>query len=183
MWAVREGLPVTRAELVEYTLRTADQFSDLEEMERALFLAEQEISRGKRVPQELKERIAGLRQGLADQLRNAGAVVEALRQVVPESPTTNVRITPTVTVGQPFPHFLIAYQRSTGTLIECTGFDLHDMERIAARRTELEQQHGGADYEVVLIATHSEEDLLKTHARYFKNPEQLASKVSRENKN
>ncbi len=52
---------------------------------------------------------------------------------------------------------------------------------VVARRTDLEQQHrGDPDYEVVLIASHSEADLLKTHARYFKNLAQLASpKVSK----
>jgi hypothetical protein len=73
-------------------------------------------------------------------------------------------------------YFLLVYDRSTGVLHELTEF--RDEDRSAARRARLDQelrQRDHADVEVVLLGARSKEDLLKTHARYFRSvPELIA---------
>lgn len=175
---VRPGAPVTRAELVDYTLDISDQVADSEGVENTYLRLQRYADGLEFVPPDVRDGLAQLRHRIADNIRNTAALVEAIRKVVPDGVSMPVQITPAATTdGKHFPHFLIAYRRSTGTLVECTGFDLDHIDSIIARRTEIEQAHrDDPDYEVVLLASHSEGDLLRTHARYFKNLSQLASK-------
>ena len=54
---------------------------------------------------------------------------------------------------------------------------MKEIEVALAIRTGLERAHlNDPDFEVVLLASESEQALLKTHARYFKNAASLATK-------
>lgn len=70
-------------------------------------------------------------------------------------------------------HFLLVYDRSTGTLVE-----LKEMDTEAARdaRAALEVKHRGhPDIEIVVLNADSAAALRHTHARYFKTPRELTA--------
>jgi len=103
------------------------------------------------------------------------AMFEALRDVVPVTPASSMLIGQVApATGADVPHFLVAYRRSTGALLEVRSFTSAHVDDAVALRARLEQEHrGDADFEVVLLASRSEAELRQTHARYFKNLEQL----------
>ncbi len=167
-----EGSPVTRVEVVEYTIQLADMLSELEVVEQMLATYDATAARASGAPS-----LETVRNRLAELYRNTGSVIKALSKIVPTGGATPLAITPTVRSERTFPHFLIAYRRSSGTVLEWTPFEMTDIDRIVAQRTQLEEDHrGDPDFEVVLLASHSEQDILRTHARYFKNLPELAVK-------
>jgi hypothetical protein len=72
--------------------------------------------------------------------------------------------------------FLVDYDRRRGVLIEFRRFS--DAEKEIAERARLEREislgQEGMDREIVILDAASEEDLRKTHQRYFKTIEQIA---------
>jgi len=74
--------------------------------------------------------------------------------------------------------FLIEYSRRQGRIIMFKSFDDQDREKAANVRLEMElelNRRGTSDPEVVLLEATSEEDLRKTHRRYFETAAQIGS--------
>ncbi|MFM2449343.1 MAG: hypothetical protein RIS44_1793 [Pseudomonadota bacterium] len=71
--------------------------------------------------------------------------------------------------------FLVDYDRATGSLIEMTLYtDLLRGEAERARLTlEMKHLESGVSREVVLLEAASEQDLRRSHRRYFEGLEQL----------
>jgi hypothetical protein len=77
--------------------------------------------------------------------------------------------------ADPMKYFLLVYHQPSGRLD--LEEEYSDAARQAAldRRFELEHLYRTApDYEVVLLGARSKEDLVQTHARYFKSVRELA---------
>ena len=74
--------------------------------------------------------------------------------------------------------FLIHYDRNQGRIISMESFG--DSERAAAQeaRLALELELNGANDEVVLLDAEAEEDLRKTHRRYFEALSELLNPPS-----
>lgn len=74
--------------------------------------------------------------------------------------------------------FLIEYSRRLGRITVFKRFDDQDREKAANVRLEIElelNRRGAKDQEVVLLEATSEEDLRKTHRRYFESAAQIGS--------
>ncbi len=72
-------------------------------------------------------------------------------------------------------HFLLIYDRSSGTLVRQTGFGT-SAEAIRARfEAELEYR-GCPEMEIVALSAESEEALRRTHGRYFMSLSELAGR-------
>lgn len=79
--------------------------------------------------------------------------------------------------------FLLEYDRSEGRLVKFEKFN--DSERSQAENSrlnlELDLSRKGVRHEVVLLQADSEEDLRRTHRRYFESLSQLlASHIGRD---
>jgi hypothetical protein len=73
-------------------------------------------------------------------------------------------------------YFLLVYHQPTGRLELEEEFS--DAARLAAldRRFELEREYRTSpEFEVVLLGARSKDDLIQTHARYFKSVGELAA--------
>lgn len=73
-------------------------------------------------------------------------------------------------------YFLLVYHQPTGRL--ALEEEYSDPARDAAldRRFELERKYRmSPEFEVVLLGARSKEDLIQTHARYFKSVRELAA--------
>ena len=74
--------------------------------------------------------------------------------------------------------FLIKYQRSSGKVQELRQFKDTDREDAEDARLESELELLGdqnLDYEVLLLEAETEAALRKTHSRYFKTAQEIAS--------
>ena len=72
----------------------------------------------------------------------------------------------------------MGYLRKTGRLV--VAHPCADTGEVVRRRRALEEDHrGDTDFEVVLLASQSKADLLRTHARYFEGLVDLAADVPR----
>jgi len=74
--------------------------------------------------------------------------------------------------------FLIEYSRRKGHIITLKRFDDQDLEKAANDRLQMElelNRRGTSDQEIVLLEATSEDDLRKTHRRYFENAAQIGS--------
>lgn len=65
--------------------------------------------------------------------------------------------------------FLIQYDRKLGSIVSLTPFEDGVRERAENARLDLELRlnNAGIEHEVVLLEAPSEEDLRRTHRRYF----------------
>ena len=63
--------------------------------------------------------------------------------------------------------FLIRYHRPTGD-ITLKRFD--DLSKAMIERFRLEEENTDPDTEIVVISANSEQDLRRSHSRYFSNP-------------
>jgi hypothetical protein len=72
--------------------------------------------------------------------------------------------------------FLIDYERGTGKLVSIRRFDSAGAVEAADARLELELDlnRRGINREVVLLEAASENDVRKTHRRYFESVSELA---------
>ncbi len=72
--------------------------------------------------------------------------------------------------------FVIAYDKSTQSLLTVDRFPVSARARADARRLELESEYRDrlVDVEVSVLEATSKQALLKTHARYFRSAAQLA---------
>jgi len=77
--------------------------------------------------------------------------------------------------------FLVEYDRSRGSVARLTTFN--DAEREAAENDrlalELKRHQQGIKTEIVLLEAASEDDLRRTHRRYFENLEEIAKSSAR----
>jgi hypothetical protein len=72
-------------------------------------------------------------------------------------------------------YFLLVYDRSTGAL-ELTEFGEDEAARASRKRFERElAERGHPEVEVVLLWSPSRAALERTHARYFKNVDELTA--------
>ncbi len=66
-------------------------------------------------------------------------------------------------------HFLIVYQRSTGTLLEFKEFPEPDRAKALSEGFAREMhERNNPDIEVIILGADSREALMRTHGRYFK---------------
>lgn len=73
-------------------------------------------------------------------------------------------------------YYLVGYRRTTGRLV--VAFPCADSSEVLIQRRALEEKHRkDPDFEVVLLASQSEADLRRTHARYFEGLVELAADV------
>lgn len=76
-------------------------------------------------------------------------------------------------------HFLMHYDRSTGTLVSIERFS--DATKASAARLVLERslRTRGIDHEVVILQAADEAALRLTHARYFMTPREIVESFSK----
>lgn len=74
--------------------------------------------------------------------------------------------------------FLIEYNRSEGRIVTFQTFDVSRKREAEQKRfgIELELNREGINHEVVLLTAESEDELRRTHRRYFENVQQLMKK-------
>lgn len=73
-------------------------------------------------------------------------------------------------------HFLVVYDRTAGELVSLDQFESASSAMQARFRAEAEHR-GRKDVEVVALTAASEEDLRRTHGRYFLGLDELASRI------
>lgn len=73
-------------------------------------------------------------------------------------------------------HFLLVYDRDAGRLIRQQQFDA-DSEALQARFDAEREFRGRPEVEIVALTADSEEDLRRTHARYFLDLGQLVDRM------
>jgi hypothetical protein len=74
-------------------------------------------------------------------------------------------------------HFLLVYDRNSGRLIRQQRFDA-DSEALQARFDAEHEFRGRPEVEIVALTAESEDDLRRTHARYFLDLAQLVDRMS-----
>ena len=74
-------------------------------------------------------------------------------------------------------HFLLVYDRASGELVRQHAYD--DDTAALRARFEAEREFGEQpNIEIVALSAASEEDLRRTHARYFLRLDELAARMS-----
>lgn len=73
-------------------------------------------------------------------------------------------------------HFLLIYEKSTGTLRSISEHG-SSSDALKARYEAEDRFRGNRDVEVVALSAASREALEKTHSRYFKSLKQLAGQT------
>jgi hypothetical protein len=76
--------------------------------------------------------------------------------------------------------YLIEYNRPQGRLVTFKTFDQSDRTLAANLRLEIELDlnRKGIDHEVVILEAANENDLRRTHRRYFEDLSQIAKSIS-----
>lgn len=74
-------------------------------------------------------------------------------------------------------HFLVVYDRTAGALMRLEQFESASSAMQVRFRAEAELR-GQRNVEVVALTAASEEDLRRTHGRYFLGLDELASRIS-----
>lgn len=73
-------------------------------------------------------------------------------------------------------HFLLVYDRATGQLVRQATFG--DGSSALTARFEAEAEFAGRpEIEIVALSAASEEDLRRTHARYYLSLDELAARI------
>lgn len=73
-------------------------------------------------------------------------------------------------------HFLLVYDRDAGQLISKKRFAA-DADALRARFKAEHEFRGRPEVEIVVLTAGSEEDLMRTHGRYFLGLEQLVERM------
>ena len=71
-------------------------------------------------------------------------------------------------------HYLVVFDRSKGSVLRHKRYNDRD-EALAARFATEREHHADPNIEVVVLGARSWEALKRTHGRYFKGFDQLAS--------
>jgi hypothetical protein len=74
-------------------------------------------------------------------------------------------------------YFLLVYDRDAGRLIRMQRFDA-DAEALQARFDAEDEFRGRSEVEIVSLTAGSEQDLRRTHGRYFLDLAQLVDRMS-----
>lgn len=74
-------------------------------------------------------------------------------------------------------HFLLVYDRDAGRLIRKELFDA-DSQALQARFEAEHEFRGRPEVEIVALTAESEEELMRTHGRYFLDLAQLVDRMS-----
>lgn len=71
---------------------------------------------------------------------------------------------------------LVVYDRAAGALVKARVFG--DRVRALKERFRLERAYGdtGGNLEVVVLVSRTQEDLMRTHSRYFRSLEELTNR-------
>jgi hypothetical protein len=78
---------------------------------------------------------------------------------------------------RPVSHFLVVYDRATGELLRMERYESDDSALQARFRAESEfSARGGV--EIVALTAATEDDLRRTHGRYFLDAEDLAARLA-----
>lgn len=75
-------------------------------------------------------------------------------------------------------HFLLIYDRDAGELVRTTQYE-QAVEALNARFAAESEFKGRSEIEIVALSADSEEDLRRTHARYFLGLDELAARMAR----
>jgi hypothetical protein len=71
-------------------------------------------------------------------------------------------------------HYLVVYDRRLGKVLEQASYN--DSSQALAARFDAERTHRGQpEIEVVVLSAGSRDELVRTHARYFKGAQELAA--------
>jgi hypothetical protein len=89
------------------------------------------------------------------------------------SPTTGI-VTPNI---QPVAHFLLIYDRKAGKLVRKQEYAT-DAQALEARFAAEAEYGVRENIEIVAISAASEEELRKSHGRYFLTSEQLGQRLA-----
>jgi hypothetical protein len=73
-------------------------------------------------------------------------------------------------------HFLVVYDRTAGELMRLEQYESAGLAMQARFRAEAEHR-GHKNVEVVALSAASEDDLKRTHGRYFFGLDELASRI------
>lgn len=73
-------------------------------------------------------------------------------------------------------HFLVVYDRTAGELLRLEQYESAGSAMQARFKAEAENR-GRKDVEVVALSAASEDDLRRTHGRYFLGLDELASRI------
>lgn len=181
-----QGAEVTRAEVLAYLrddvsleISEAEAFQlQFEEM-RDSYLPVQEAARCSgdatimAMERNVSERMPVIEGFARQRLAAAGAMFDALAglgEMVPPSIASGAVIEDDHGACV---FYLVAYHRSTGQLARAVPCS--NEREVRTLRAKLEgESRGNPDFEVVLLASCSKEDLLATHARYFHGLVELA---------
>lgn len=174
------GARVSRVEVLGYVRDLSDTIHDVEMEEERVLTETEEFARVESMlpgPEREVRRTAvhAAQRQVHQGFRDIDSLFDALGEAVPMPVRGEVYIADLAPrKGESLPHFLVAYKRSTGELTEVRTFHSEQVQEAVNIRGRLEQQHrDDPDFEVVLLASHSQDELRKTHARYFKNLGQL----------
>ncbi|MBV9140462.1 MAG: hypothetical protein JO115_06040 [Pseudonocardiales bacterium] len=74
-------------------------------------------------------------------------------------------------------HFLLVYDRSAGKLLHEEQYQSRADALRSRFVAEAEHRQAANNVEVVVLSARSREDLLRTHARYFRSLAELASRT------
>jgi hypothetical protein len=74
-------------------------------------------------------------------------------------------------------HFLLIYDRDAGEIIRKQRYE-HRSDAMEARFRGEQEFAGRPEIEIVALAAESEQDLMRTHARYFLGLTQLADRMA-----
>ena len=74
-------------------------------------------------------------------------------------------------------HFLLVYDRTAGTLVRQQEYDTSEAA-MQARFAAEDEFAGRPEIEVVSISAASEEELRRTHGRYFLTLDELAARLA-----
>lgn len=72
--------------------------------------------------------------------------------------------------------FLLIYDRHAGALLRAQRYE-DDYEALQARFIAEEEFRGREEIEVVAVTAETEDDLRRTHGRYFMNLDQLVARM------
>jgi hypothetical protein len=74
-------------------------------------------------------------------------------------------------------NFLVIYNRRTGNCTVREFGERHGREAIRERFAAEREHRGNSDIEVVVLVSSSQDELRKTHGRYFETPKEILERI------
>lgn len=174
------GASVSRTEVIDYMKSLSQQLSDAEKLEAEAGTARaHEASMPLLSEEDARHELARLeriRRDAEQALTDVKQLMGALEEVVPHAAPNAITLVEPPPADDPVSYFLLAYRRSAGVALAMMPFSGSRIEDALRRRTALQKEWlHDEDVEVVLLASSSRDELLKTHSRYFKETAELAA--------